>query len=167
MQPKHGMQRKVEVEEAGHVRVHGPRAERPDLPGGAVFLVGIPGSGRSGLGRAVASRLGLSFLTYGDWAAAGRPRAVVAADEADLAAEGGPAGLRCLGRVFYLVSAPPFICERLLRERPGESPEALLQAVSGRFFAAEPLFMQALHFLVPGERPVEELAADVLERLSL
>lgn len=160
MQPKHVIQRKVEVEEAGRVRVHGPRAERPDLPGGAVFLAGIPGSGRSGLGRAVASRLGLSFLAYGDWTAAGRPRALVAA-------EGGPAGLRSQGRVFYLVSAPPFICERLLRERPCESPEALLQAVSGRFFAAEPLFMRALHFLLPGERPVEELAADVLGRLSL
>jgi hypothetical protein len=167
MQPKHTIQRKVMVEEADKARVHGPRAERPDLPCGAVVLAGIPGSGRRVLGREVATRRGLPFLTYGEWTAAGRPEAVVAADERDVAAAGGPAALHRLGRVFYLVAAPQFIFERLLREDPGADPAALRRAVSERFFAAEPVFMQALHFLLPGERPLEEMAADVLERLCL
>lgn len=167
MQPKDVMQRKVEVDEAGKVRTHGPHALRPDLPGGAVFVAGIPGSGRAALGRAAAEGLGLPFFLYEDWVAAGRPAAVVAADERDMESAGGAVAFRGLGRVFYLVAAPQFIWERQLKERPGQDPEALRQAVSARYFAAEPLFMQALHFILPGERPLEELAADLLERLRL
>lgn len=164
-QPKQFIRKKVEVAESGKVRIHGGRVPRPDRPaGGAVFLLGVPGSGREELGRALAAQLGLPFLFHAEWS--GEP-AVVAADDRDLAGEGAAERMRAAGTVFYLLDDVSGLAERLARRRPGESPGALRAEAGARLFAAEPGFMAALHFLLQGARPVPELLEDVLERLRL
>lgn len=162
-QPKQFIQKKIAVAEADRTRVHGARAPRPEgSGGGAVFLLGVPGSGREELGRALAQRLGLPFFFYGEWSG---DAAVVAADERDLAGEGALERLRAAGTVFYVLNDVPGLASRLAGRRAGA--ETLRAEAGARLFAAEPLFMAALHFLIQGAKPVPELVEDVLERLRL
>ncbi len=165
--PKRFIQRKVDVAEADKTRTHGPVADRPHPSGGAVFLAGVAGSGRGDLGRLAAERLGIPFRSYKEWEAAGRDRAVVALDDADILREGGPERVRSQGTVFYLMSGVPAVAERLAQAHPGEDAERLRALAAERFFAAEPVFMGALHFLLQGFRPAEEQVRDLLEKLSL
>ncbi|MES9994538.1 hypothetical protein [Desulfovibrio aminophilus] len=165
--PMRFIQEKVDVAEPDKTRTHGSRPERPHRPEGVVFLAGVAGSGRGDLGRLAAQRLGIPFRSYNGWAAAGRDRAVVALDEADIELEGGPERVRSLGTVFYLMSGAPAVAERLLREHPGEDADSLRARAAEHFFAAEPVFMSALHFLLQGFRPLEEQVRELLDKLRL
>ncbi len=162
---KRFVKRRVEVEEAGKTRVHGPEAARPDLPqAGAVWLIGMPGSGRSRLGRAVAQRLQARFLELEDPSPdeverLSREGPVVAGVAASaLADDTLRAALRRTGRVFYLMAVPAL----------GQSG-SWAQSASGPegIHVYEPLFMQTLHFVVSDHGSDEDKVTDILEKLRL
>ncbi len=165
--PMRFIQKKVAVAEPDKTRTHGSRPVRPYRPDGIVFLAGVAGSERGDLGRLASERLGIPFRSYKEWAEAGRDRAVVALDEADIGLEGGPERVRSLGTVFYLMSGAPAVAERLLREHPDEDADGLRVRAAEHFFAAEPVFMSTLHFLLQGFRPLEEQVRELLDKLRL
>lgn len=169
---------KVEVEEPGKVRVHRQDGSAgPGLPtGGPLYLVGLPGSGKSALGQRLAEKLGTPFLalpTLGGpeaWSKAldealalGVP--VVETPHKLLADEAIRQRLAATGRVLYLMANAGVLAARLAGQRPGQDPEALRPGLVNLIGTFEPLFMQTLHMLVPAEGPLDEVESLALERL--
>ncbi len=169
---------KFEVEEPGKVRVHRQDGSAgPGLPtSGPLYLVGLPGSGKSELGQRLAEKLGVPFLAL---PAQGGPQAwgqaldealaqgapVVEVPHKLMADEGFRQRLASTGRVLYLMANAGVLADRLAKARQGQDPEALRQGLVNLIGTFEPLFMQTLHMLVPAEGPLGEVEALALERL--
>lgn len=172
---------KFEVEEADKVRVHRQDGSAgPGLPtGGPLYLVGLPGSGKTALGQRLARQLGVAFVAL---PAQGAPDVRTQALEQALAL-GSPVvevphklladdafrqRLAATGRVMYLMAHAGVLADRLATARSaqeGQDPEALRRGLVGLMGTFEPLCMQILHMLVPAEGPLDEVEALALERL--
>lgn len=148
----------------------------PGLPtAGPLFLIGLPGSGKTALGRRLAEKLGVAFVSL----PAQDPAAVAAAlDEALalgtpvvevphplLAEESLRRRLMASGRVLYLMANAGSLVARLAK--PGQDPEALRRGLGNLVGTFEPLFMQTLHMLAPADGSLDEVEALALERIRL
>lgn len=169
---------KFEVEEPGRVRVHKQDGSAgPGLPtSGPLYLVGLPGSGKSALGPRLAEKMGVPFLAL---PAQGGPQAwsqaldealalgapVVEAPHKLLADEAIRQRLASTGRVLYLMANAGVLADRLAQTREGQDPEALRRGLVNLIGVFEPLFMQTLHMLVPAEGPLDEVEGLALERV--
>ena len=79
--------------------------------------------------------------------------------------------MRSSGWVFYLMAESGVLQERLGQQkgvewRPPLSELDADQEIVATLSEREPLYFQALHFLLAANRPVDELVQDVLERLG-
>ena len=79
--------------------------------------------------------------------------------------------MRSSGWVFYLMAESGVLQERLGQQkgvewRPPLSELDADQEIVATLSEREPLYFQALHFLLAANRPVDELVHDVLERLG-
>jgi shikimate kinase len=79
--------------------------------------------------------------------------------------------LRSHGHVFYLLADAGILRQRLEAQKDASwrPPLSDLDAdqEAGKILAQrEPLYFQTLHYLLPADRPVQELVQDVLERLG-
>lgn len=165
---------KFEVEEADKVRVHRQDGSSgPGLPtAGPLYLVGLPGSGKSALGQRLAEKLGVPFLSLSSQDAAksldealalGAP--VVEVPHKLMADEAFRQRLADTGRVLYLMANAGVLAGRLAAAKPGQDVDALRQGLVNLIGTFEPLFMQSLHMLVPAEGPLDEVESLALERL--
>lgn len=75
------------------------------------------------------------------------------------------ARMQATGRVLYLMAGAEVIAKRLAKSP--EEEEALRQRLGRQRTAFEPLFMQSLHLIAPADAPLDEVLADVLERVRL
>jgi shikimate kinase len=154
------------------IRMDAP-APRPTMPGGDVlYIIGLPGSGKSSVAAFLAEKLG-------------RPAAALPLDGADAALDGilaaGPAivevphklltsealrrRLAETGRVLYLMAGVEALAPRLAKS-PAELDQ-VRERLGRQRTAYEPWFMQTLHLMAPVEGPLSEVLADVLERVTL
>lgn len=169
------IRREFQVQEPDKVRTHrqdGPSAG-PGLPtAGPLYLVGLPGSGKTALGQRLAAKLGVPFVALPaqdpgpalDAALAlGAP--VVEVPHRLLADEALRQRLASTGRVLYLMANAGALAQRLAAAKPGQDPEALLRGLINLMGTYELLFMQTLHLLVPAEGTLDEVEALALERL--
>lgn len=160
------------VEEPDKVRVHGA-AQRPELPdSGILYIIGLPGSGKSALAARLAEALGAraaelpleGAITALDALLAEGP-AVVAVPHKLLTEPALRQRLRATGRVLYLMADAGTLAARLAAD-PGEQ-EQLRQRLARQLAAYEPWFMETLHLLVPALGPLDEVVDMALERARL
>ena len=163
---------KVEEPDKTTVISHDAPAPRPWEPSGILYLIGLPGSGKSALAQGLARELGC-------------PAHTLPLDEPDAALErifaAGPAvvevpyklllgeafrqRLQATGRVLYLMASVEVMAERLATtpEERQKTRERL-----GRLRSSyEPLIMQTLQLMAPADAPLDEVLADVLERVRM
>jgi shikimate kinase len=151
-------------------------AQRPGPAEGVLFVIGLSGSGKSEIARRVAEALGRQAaelpLDGADaalddlFAAAqnGSP-AVVAVPHKLLAGEGLRKRLQAGGRVLYLMAGAETIAAR--QAKTPEEEATLRERLGRQRTAFEPYFMQTLHLLAPADGPLDQVLADVLERVRL
>jgi len=168
------IRKEFQVDEPDKVTVirHDAPAPRPQMPGGGIlYIIGLPGSGKSAVAEGLARELGRPAHTLpldGAGAAldsllAQGPAAlmVVEVPHKLLTGEAFRQRLQSTGRVLYLMASVEAIAARLgmtqeERERLGRQRSTY-----------EPLFMQTLHLMAPADAPLGEVLADVLERVRM
>lgn len=148
-------------------------APRPQSPsGGILYIIGLPGSGKSAVAAHLSSQLGCPALELPldrpdqalDEILAAGP-AVVEVPHKLLLGETFRQRLCATGRVLYLMASVESIAARQLAD-PAE--QARLRERLGRQRTAyEPWFMQMLQLIVPADAPLEEVLDDALERVRL
>lgn len=175
------IQVKVDVQDPGRQATftHGdPAALRPGIRRtGNVFILGLPGSGRSALTQGLALALGRDRVDLEDAERGGDPASGLTAlcapgkrvfrVPAALLRDPGAAGiLRDSGTVLYLNA----MVESLVSAAARTSPEGLEETRSGlaRDFAElEPLLLGAAHFIVRADQEPGEIVQDALDKVHL
>lgn len=146
-------------------------APRPQMPGGGIiYLIGLPGSGKSAVAEFLARELGCPAVTLPldapdaalDGILSGGP-AVVEVPHKLLLGETFRQRLSGTGRVLYLMASVEAIAPRLAGEP--EEQARLRERLGRQRTAYEPWFMQILHLMVPADAPLAEVLPDVLERV--
>jgi shikimate kinase len=167
--------REFQVEEADKTTTirHDTQAPRPRMPGGGIlYIIGLPGSGKSAVAEGLASELGCPAHTLPldgpdealDRILASGP-AVVEVPYKLLLGEAFRQRLQSTGRVLYLMASVEAMAERLAKT-PEE--QASVRERLGRLRTSyEPLIMQTLHLMAPADAPLDEVLADVLERVRM
>lgn len=161
------------VQEPDKIRLHGGAARRPELPDtGILYIIGLPGSGKSALAARLAAALGARAAELPLEGAAASlealltgPPAVIAVPHKLLTEPALRQRLRQTGRVLYLMADAGSLAARLA-EAP-EEREALRQRLARQLAAYEPWFMETLHLLVPAAGPLDAVADMALERARL
>ena len=155
---------------------HDTPAPRPQMPGGGIlYIIGLPGSGKSAVAEGLARELGCAAHTLPldqpgealDRILAAGPAgpAVVEVPHKLLLGEAFRQRLQSTGRVLYLMASA-----EAMAQRQAKTPEeqALVRERLGRLRTSyEPLFMQTLHLMAPADAPLDEVLADVLERVRM
>lgn len=149
-------------------------APRPGQAGGNIFLIGLSGSGKSELAQRLAQTLCIQAAelpldgaeaaldALGAAAQNGQP-AVVAVPHKLLAGEAFRKRMQASGRVLYLMAGAEAIAARMAKTPEEEA--ALRERLGRQRTAFEPYFMQTLHLLAPADGPLDQVLADVLERV--
>jgi shikimate kinase len=164
---------KQQVAEPDKTRVHGGRAARPDLPDtGLIHIIGLHGSGKTAVAARMAEQLGVRAAELPLEGAREALEALTASGPAVIAVPHKlltdatlRQRLRETGRVLYLMADAGAIAARLAAGP--EDREAQRQKAARQLAAFEPWFMQTLHLLVPASGPLDEVAAEALERARL
>ncbi len=151
---------------------HDAPAPRPWEPSGILYLIGLPGSGKSAVAAGLARELGC-------------PARTLPLDDPDAALEhifaDGPAvvevpyklllgevfrqRLQSTGRVLYLMASVEAMAQRLATTP--EEQEKARERLGRLRTAYEPLIMQTLQLMAPADAPLDEVLADVLERVRM
>ncbi len=137
---------------------------------GNVFILGLPGSGKSSLGAALAERLGLEFSEFGGGdhselaSLAAKGKQVVAVNGLELSSEIQEI-VREQGMGFYLMVDFTTLAGRV----PGmdSDPETGRPLMSDLYEAREPVLMSSVHFVLQGAKPLDQVLKDALERIGL
>ncbi|OGR39761.1 MAG: hypothetical protein A2051_07805 [Desulfovibrionales bacterium GWA2_65_9] len=172
------IRREFQVDEPDKTTIvrHDAPAPRPQMPGGGIlYIIGLPGSGKSAVAERLAHELGCPALTLpldepGEaleriLAAGPAGSAVVEVPHKLLLGEAFRQRLQSTGRVLYLMASVEAMAERLAKT-PEE--QAKVRERLGRLRTSyEPLFMQTLHLMAPADAPLDEVLADVLERVRM
>lgn len=155
---------------------HDAPAPRPRMPGGGIiYIIGLPGSGKSAVAEGLAHELGCPALGLpldgADealtriLAAAPTGPAVIEVPHKLLLGEAFRQRLGATGRVLYLMASVEAMAERLAK---GPEEQAQMRERLGRLRTSyEPLIMQTLHLMAPADAPLAEVLADVLERVRM
>jgi len=169
----HFIRKQSHVEDADKVSVirQDAPAARPELSdSGILYLIGLPGSGKSALAALAAQALGVpaAELPLGNAADAltdllAQGPAVIAVPHTLLADAALRARLQATGRVLYLMANADTLARRLAATPEEEGP--LRERLARQLTACEPWFMQTLHLLVPADGPLDEVLAMTLERM--
>jgi shikimate kinase len=153
---------------------HDAPAPRPQMPGGGIlYIIGLPGSGKSAVAEGLARELGCAALSLPldgpdqalDAILADAAPMVVEVPHKLLLGEAFRQRLQSTGRVLYLMASV-----EAMAERQAKTPEeqAVIRERLGRLRTSyEPLFMQTLHLMAPADAPLGEVLADVLERVRM
>ena len=164
---------KVDEPDKTTVVRHDAQAPRPQMPGGGIlYIIGLPGSGKSAVAEGLARELGCPAHTLPldepgealERILASGP-AIVEVPHKLLLGEAFRQRLGATGRVLYLMASV-----EAMAQRQAGTPEEQAQARErlGRLRTSyEPLFMQTLHLMAPADAPLAEVLADVLERVRL
>lgn len=148
-------------------------APRPAMPGGGVlYIIGLPGSGKTSVAAHLAQTLGCpahSLPLEGadealDAILAAGP-AVVEVPHKLLTSEALRQRVSQTGRVLYLMAGVEAIAARLAKS-PEEEAQ-LRQRLGRQRTTYEPWFMQMLHLLAPADGPLDQVLADALERVRM
>jgi shikimate kinase len=169
------IRKKFQVDEPDKTTVirHDAPAPKPQAPGGGIlYVIGLPGSGKTAVAAGLATELGRPALTLPlDGADEALDRilasgqAVVEVPHKLLLGEAFRLRLGATGRVLYLMASVEAMAGRLAKT-PGE--QASVRERLGRLRTSyEPLFMQTLHLMAPADAPLAEVLADVLERVRM
>lgn len=150
---------------------HDAPAPRPQMPGGGIiYIIGLPGSGKSAVGQRLALELSCPAvelpLDSPDAALddiLSKGPAVVEVPYKLLVGEAFRQRLSATGRVLYLMASVEAIAPRLA-QTPEEQAK-LRERLGRQRTSYEPLFMQTLHLIVTADAPLDEVLADVLERV--
>nr|WP_155932343.1 hypothetical protein [Pseudodesulfovibrio alkaliphilus] len=166
----------VEVDEAGITRTHGRGERREDYADpwattGRVVLVGLPGSGRNGLARLLAERLGLDVATPADAASAMSaltgPAAVIVLADGLVADPLIHPHIHGAGKVFYLMADSRTLAARVVEREGNEDRDAAWRELSARLETMEPVFYGVLHFILQAAGSLEDMAEDALAKIAL
>jgi shikimate kinase len=136
-----------------------------------VYILGLPGSGRSTLGRLLAERLGLDFVDLDEDAApddapevlrglANESGKVVALGRFAVDDPGLAALLPASGRMVALMADVPEIMRRL------DGDEALRERLVRDLNDLEPRLLAMARNMVRSDKPAEELAGELARNLS-
>ncbi len=170
------IRREFQVEEPDKVTVirQDTPAERPQMPGtGVLYLIGLPGSGKSTLAARLAGELGCPAATLPlddnpDEALtqllANGP-AIIEVPHKLLLGSAFRERLKATGRVLYLMADVETLARRLAKT-PQEEPQ-LRERLGRQRTSYEPLFMQTLHLMAPADGGLDEVLAEVLERVRM
>jgi len=170
--------REFQVEEADKTTTirHDTQAPRPRMPGGGIlYIIGLPGSGKSAVAERLASELGCPARTLPLDGPDEALTQILAATPAGPVGVGVPhklllgeafrQRLQSTGRVLYLMASVEAMAQRLAKT-PEE--QAKVRERLGRLRTSyEPLIMQTLHLMAPADAPLDEVLADVLERVRM
>jgi len=148
---------------------HGASAPRPQMPGADIlYIIGLPGSGKSAVAAHLAGELGRPAHALPLEGAPEALERILAAGPAVvevphklLTGEVFRQRLQSTGRVLYLMASVEAIAQRL--GKTDEERERLGRLRSNY----EPWFMQTLHLMAPADAPLDEVLADVLERVRM
>jgi hypothetical protein len=166
MQPKRVIRERFQVLEEDKTQTF--RHELPAVPiggsGGNLFFIGMEGSCRKTLARAVADRLGLAYAEAASPEALATARRksgqAVAVTGVELSDPEAIVALRDSGKVFYIMSLASILVERL------GTPDRLSE-LADTAARLEPHFMTAAHFILPVAATLEEMLDDVAEKARL
>lgn len=174
------IRREFQVEEPDKVTVtsHGAPAARPQMPGGGIlYIIGLPGSGKTSLAALLAQELSCpahtlpldnadealtQFLTAAGTDGSAAPM-VIEVPHKLLLGEAFRQRLASTGRVLYLMASVEAMAARLAKEP--EEQAALRERLGRQRTSYEPLFMQTLHLMATADGPLTEVLAEVLERV--
>ncbi|MDQ7835157.1 MAG: hypothetical protein RDU24_07220 [Humidesulfovibrio sp.] len=172
------IRKEFEIDEADKTTVfrHDAPAPRPSMPGGGIiYIIGLPGCGKSAVAEHLAGALGCTAQELpldGPDAALDRiladaptGPAVVEVPYKLLLAESFRARLGSTGRVLYLMASVEAMAERLAKTP--EEQEKVRERLGRLRTSYEPLIMQTLHLMAPADAPLDEVLADVLERVRM
>lgn len=171
------IRKEFHVEEADKSTTHGTTAPRPAMPGGgALFIIGLEGSGKSAVAAHLAESLGgtaqalplegaEAALDAILEAAAKGSQAFVEVPHKLLASEAFRTRMAGSGRVLYLMAGVEAIAARL--GKSAEDEARLRERLGRQRTAFEPLFMQCLHLLVMADAPLAQVQAEALERARM
>lgn len=171
----HFIKEKAEVAESSKTKSFAKGERREDYEAmwqqtGTLLLVGLPGSGRTELGRLLAARLDMPFVQASDAcsldsALENGPGVVVLADalfdEPELIAK-----INRAGKVFYLMADARTLAQRVAERSEQADLEQVWRSTSARLEEVEPRFMQALHFILQAQNAPEALLEDAVEKVS-
>jgi shikimate kinase len=152
---------------------HEAPAPRPQMPGGGIlYIIGLPGSGKSAVAERLARELGCPALSLPqddpgealDHILASGP-AVVEVPHKLLLGEAFRQRLQSTGRVLYLMASVEALAGRLAATP--EEQNAVRERLGRLRSSYEPLMMQTLHLMAPADAPLGEVLADVLERVRM
>ncbi len=172
------IRKEFKIDEADKTAVyrHDTPAPRPSMPGGGIiYIIGLPGCGKSAVAERLASALGCTAQELPlDEPGAALNRiladapagpAVVEVPYKLLLGEEFRTRLGSTGRVLYLMASVEAMAERLATTA---EEQAKVRERLGRLRTSyEPLFMQTLHLMAPADAPLDEVLADVLERVRM
>lgn len=142
----------------------------PGFETGNVFILGLPGSGKTTLGKAIAERLELEFCEFSDGdqselaALADRGGQVVAVNGLEISPE-TRAIVTGQGMAFYLLVDFTTLAQR--GAGTDMDPETGRPAMSDMYENLEPVLMSCVHFVLQGAKSREEVLDDALERVGL
>lgn len=170
--------REFQVDEPDKTTVtrHDVPAPRPRMPGGGIlYIIGLPGSGKSAVAEGLARELGCPALELPLDAPDEALKRILAATPAGpavvevphklLLGEAFRQRLQSTGRVLYLMASVEAVAERQAKT---QEEQAKVRERLGRLRTSyEPLFMQTLHLMAPADAPLNEVLADVLERVRM
>jgi shikimate kinase len=169
------IKRKQEVSEADKTKVFAKGERREDFADmwsntGNILLVGLPGSNRVALGRELAARMGIQLCQPADMDALQRDCAegnrVIVVPTAILEQPENVSFVHGAGKVFYLMADARQLAERLEDRSPSGDADSLWRECARRLEAGQAAFMTALHFIVQASGSVEDMAEDVMEKVS-
>lgn len=163
----------VDEQDKSTVVRHDAPAPRPQMPGGGIlYIIGLPGSGKSAVAEGLARELGCPAHTLPLDEPGGALESILSSGQAIvevphklLLGEAFRQRLTSTGRVLYLMASV-----EAMAQRQAATPEeqASVRERLGRLRTSyEPLFMQTLHLMAPADAPLAEVLADVLERVRM
>ncbi|WP_419787547.1 shikimate kinase [Pseudodesulfovibrio sp.] len=172
---KYFINEEVRVEDSGATRSHGKGERREDYADvwrdtGNVVLVGLSGSGRMALAKALAERTGAPVVVPGNAADAAETLSgsgtIIVLNDGLVEDPSVRSRVHGSGKVFYLMADSNTLSARVAERDGVEDREALWRECSARLALMEPVFYEVLHFILQAGGTPESVVEDALEKIA-
>ena len=178
--PKNMIMERAEIQEEAVSSSFSHRPPRPaclDRP--CFFLVGLSGSGKTCVGRALAEKLGFEFVDVADEIGPDETeldvlRRLVAQDGLVVASLSDSVSdpevrkfMRDEGKVMYLMASVGTLLSRSADRFSDGEIDSARESFAAELVERESFFHQTLHFILQADKPFEDVVEDALDKARL